>query len=80
MKNYIYKGKCETFTNWKSKRRYQQIYFEEHLGSSNVINFGPLVLVVSWFYWGDNGYEMQTSFKTLASENAAIWVFYKTSG
>ena len=37
LKNSIYKGKCETFTNWKSKRRYQQTNFVEHFGSRSFI-------------------------------------------
>ena len=31
LKNSVAQGKCETFTNWKSKRRYRQTNFGEVL-------------------------------------------------
>ena len=36
--NWIEKEKCETFTNWKSKKGYEQINFsEEHFRSGSFI-------------------------------------------
>ena len=42
LKNFV-KGKCETFTNWKRKRRYQEINFIKNIRKQKFY-FGPLLL------------------------------------
>ena len=62
------------------KRNAIDIYFFSRKFKTWKIHFGPLVLAALKCYCGDDGHNMQTSFKTFVSKNAATWRLHQTSG
>ena len=76
-KNSFYEEKCKTFTNWKSKKRYQQINFVKNISEVEVL-FWAFGISSNVIICRDNGHEMQTSFKTLVLKNVAHGVCTKS--
>ena len=71
LKNFICKGKYSQTERVKNAiNRFKK----------QKLRCGPLALAALQFYCVDNGYKMQTSFKTLVSKNTATWQFHQTSG
>ena len=63
-KNFIHKEKCEYSQNEYCKRNTINKKNFSRKFKKCKIYFGPLVLAALKGYCGDNGYKMQTSFKT----------------